>query len=139
MSDEGSAEQATADVAAGGGDLAQLVEEVHGSQVGWPQLGRGPEATGSERHGVGEQALDQVVGGVLEGGPVAVGKTAKAEPNPSGGFLDGQGQWFGGHIPRVPPTGLVNQTGRPAGGGISCSVVAALTDGSWRCGGVGQA
>jgi hypothetical protein len=46
--------------------------------------------------------LDQVVGGVLEGRPFAVGETAKAQPEVSGGFLDGQGQWAVGHTCRVP-------------------------------------
>jgi hypothetical protein len=73
-----SAEYVAADVAAGGGDLAQLVEEVNGGQVERAQLACGPDAAGPKCHGVGEQALDQVVGGVLEGGPVAVGEAAKA-------------------------------------------------------------
>ena len=60
-------------------------------------LERGAQAAGPEGHGVGEEALDQVVGGVLEGGPVAVGKAAEAEPDASGGFLDGQGQGAVGH------------------------------------------
>jgi hypothetical protein len=96
------AEQAAADVAAGGGDLAQLVEEVHGYEIGWPQLARGPHAAGPECHGAGEQALDQVIGGVLEGGPVAVAKPAKTKPNSSGRLLDGQGQGAVGHTCGIP-------------------------------------
>lgn len=45
----------------------------------WGQLARGPQAAGPNRHGLGQQALDQVVGGILEGGPVAVGETAKTQ------------------------------------------------------------
>ena len=54
----GSAEQAAADVTAGGGDLTQLVEELHGGQVGWGQLERRSEAAGPKRDDIGEQALD---------------------------------------------------------------------------------
>jgi hypothetical protein len=86
-----SAEHMIADVAAGGGDLAQLVEEVDRGQVERAQLACGPDAAGPNCHGIGEHALNQVVGGVLEGGPVAMGEAAKAKPNTSGGFLDGQG------------------------------------------------
>src|SRR5829696_2423154 len=96
------AEQAAADVAAGGGELAQLVEQVHGGQVGRGHLERGAQAAGPEGHGVCEQALDQVGGGVLEGEPVAVGKAAEAEPDASGGFLDGQGQGAVGHTCGIP-------------------------------------
>jgi hypothetical protein len=72
------------------------------ARSGGPSSTGAPEAAGPKRHGVGQQALDQVVGGVLEGGTVVVGKTAKAEPNPSGGFLDGQGQAAIGHGSDVP-------------------------------------
>jgi hypothetical protein len=63
------------------GDLAQLIEEVHGGQVGWGQLTEGPDAGGPKRHDVGEQPLDQVVGGVLERGQRRRGKASKTEPN----------------------------------------------------------
>ena len=86
-----SAEQVAADVAASGGDLAEFVEVVHGGKVGWGQLARGPDAGGPERHDIGEQALHEVVGRVLQRGPVAVGEIAEAQSNPSRGLLDGQG------------------------------------------------
>ena len=67
-----------ADVAASGGDLAELVEVVHGGQVGWGQLARGPDAGGPKRHGINEQALHEVVGRVLQREPIATSEITKA-------------------------------------------------------------
>jgi hypothetical protein len=100
-----SAEQALADVAAAGGDFTELVEEAHGSQVGRSQLAGGGQAAAAQRHGVAQQALDQVIGGVLEGGPSAVGERAKAQANPAGEFVDGQGWRERGHNLACTPNG----------------------------------
>src|SRR5829696_4442025 len=107
-----SAEEALADVAAAGGDFAEFVEEAHDGQVGWSQLAGGGQAAGAKRHGVAEQALDQVVGGVLEGGPSAVAERAKAQANPAGEFVDGQGWRERGHNLACTPSG----TGQGANG-----------------------
>jgi hypothetical protein len=98
---------------AAGGDLAQLVEQVHGGQLRRSQLRGNPEAAGPYRHGVGEQALDQVLGGILEGGPIAVGETATPQPNPSRQLLDGQGQGAVGHGPGYPGLAAGSSAGRP--------------------------
>jgi hypothetical protein len=107
-----SAEQALADVAASSGDLAELVEEAHSGQVGRSQLAGGGQAAGANCHGVAQQALHQVIGGVLEGGPSAVGEGAKAQANPAGEFVDGQGWRERGHKLACTPSG----TGQAANG-----------------------
>src|SRR3954447_20495504 len=65
-------EDAVADVAAAGGDVAELVEELEPAQVGRAEVGRDPDAVGSEAEGEGEQSGDERVGGVLQGRAVTV-------------------------------------------------------------------
>jgi len=100
-----SAEEALADVAASRGDLAELVEEAHGRRVGRSQFAGGLQAAGAKRHGVAQQALHQVVGGVLQCRPGAVGERAKAQANPPGKLLDGQGWREREHKPACTPNG----------------------------------
>ena len=107
-----SAEQAAADVATAGGDLTELVEQAHGGRVGRSQFAGGRQASGAKRHGGVQQALHQVVGGVLERRPSAVGNRTEAQTNPSGELLDGQERREGRHervyprtIPRKRPPG----------------------------------
>jgi hypothetical protein len=67
-----------ADVAAGGGDLAEPVEVVQRLEIG-QQLARAPKTGCPEGEDLAEQAADQIVGGVLKGRPLAPREAAELE------------------------------------------------------------
>src|SRR5829696_4164108 len=85
----GRAEQALADVATGGGDLAQLVEELQDGQVRPGTLaGDRADPSGPECHRQHEYACDQVIGGLLEGGSLPVGQLPEKQADPSRDLAD---------------------------------------------------
>src|SRR4029453_7612245 len=96
------AEQPLPDVAVGGRDLPELVEEVQHGQIRQGDLaGDRTDATRPKRRHQHQDTRDQVVGGLLQRGPLPVGHGAKQQSNPSRDLADLKG-WPKLHANRKP-------------------------------------
>src|SRR4029450_5245169 len=92
---EASAEDASADVAAGGGQLSELVQKVHRLEIGLNLTGC-PEAARANCEHEPEHPSNQVVAGLLQRPALAARQLTKLEAHASSGFREGpreRGAW----------------------------------------------
>jgi putative membrane protein len=81
-------EDALADVAAPGRDLAQLVDELEQAQIDRAELARDSESAAAPAHRDSEQTPNEIVGCLLQRVPVAMRKGAEPEPARAAGLDD---------------------------------------------------
>ena len=83
-------EDAFADVAPGGGAIAEFVQELEPTQVGRPELGRDSDAAVAKAQGKAEEADDKRVGGVLQGRTISVGVAVEPQAAAFGCLVNSQ-------------------------------------------------